>query len=311
MITGYIGHLAALGTSVAWTFVSIFFTFAGREVGSPIVNRTRLLLALGFVALTHWVTLGAPFPFDAEPARFGWLGLSGVIGFVIGDACLIQAFVMIGPRLAMLLMSLNPVFGTIIAWVWLGEKLEEPTLLGIALAVGGVALVVSDPANEPEREAADLAQRRANLRRLGMGALLALVGAICQAIGLVFSKQGLTGDFSALSGNLIRLTAASAAIWAVTALQGQMRANFRQLRTHPRAWRAIVGGAIAGPFLGVWLSLIAVQHAPIGIASTLMGLAPIFLLPVGRVLFDERITPRAIAGTVVAFVGTAILFFVR
>ncbi|MBN1286677.1 MAG: DMT family transporter [Anaerolineae bacterium] len=306
MITDYVGHLAALSTSLAWTFTSVFFTLAGREVGSPVVNRTRLLLALGLVALTHWVTMGAPFPAGAEPSRFGWLGLSGVVGFVIGDACLLQAFVMIGPRLAMLLLSLNPVFGTVIAWAWLGETLEAPALAGIALAVGGVALVVSAPAEEPDNP--DRLEARTDLRRLAAGVLLGLGGALCQATGLVLSKQGLAGGFPALSGNLIRLVAATLAIWALAALQGQVRAGFDRLRAHPRAWRAIVGGSVAGPFLGVWLSLIAVQNAPVGVASTLMGLAPIILIPVGRVRFGERITPRAVVGTVIAFAGTALLF---
>jgi drug/metabolite transporter (DMT)-like permease len=58
----------------------------------------------------------------------------------------------------------------------------------------------------------------------------------------------------------------------------------------------------------VWLSLIAVQKAPLGIASTLTSLAPIFLLPVGAMLFKEKIGLRAIGGTLIAIIGTAMLF---
>jgi drug/metabolite transporter (DMT)-like permease len=72
--------------------------------------------------------------------------------------------------------------------------------------------------------------------------------------------------------------------------------------------RFIVGGAIAGPFLGVWLSLIAVQHAPIGVASTLMSLPPILLIPLAWLIFKERITQRAIVGTALALAGVAVLF---
>ena len=67
------------------------------------------------------------------------------------------------------------------------------------------------------------------------------------------------------------------------------------------------GGAL-GPLFGVWLSLVAIDLAPIGIATTLMALPPVFLLPIGRFVFGERITAHAIFGTFVALAGVALLF---
>ena len=127
----FIGQLAALGTSFAWAFSSIFFTLGGQKVGSQIVNRTRLIVALICVAITHLILYGSIFPFDAEPFRFGWLALSGLIGFVIGDSFLFQAFVMIGPRLSMLMMSLGPVLSTLLGWIVLGENLTAQELLAL------------------------------------------------------------------------------------------------------------------------------------------------------------------------------------
>ena len=66
-------------------------------------------------------------------------------------------------------------------------------------------------------------------------------------------------------------------------------------------------GALVGPFIGVWLSLIAVQFAKVGIASTLMALTPIFHLPIGKFL-NEKITKQAILGTLIAMIGVAIIF---
>jgi drug/metabolite transporter (DMT)-like permease len=62
---------------------------------------------------------------------------------------------------------------------------------------------------------------------------------------------------------------------------------------------------------GVFCSLAAVKFTEdIGIASTLQSLPPIFLLPIGFFFFKEKITWRAIFGTVIALVGVAILFLV-
>lgn len=297
-----IGELAGLTTSICWSFTSIFFTLSGRQVGSAVVNRTRLVLAFVMVSSLHLITQGELLPLHADPERWGWMAASGVIGFVIGDACLFQAFVMIGPRLSMLLMALNPVMGAVLAWALLSETLAAGEMVGIALAIAGVAWVVTDRRNGRN------GLPDASLRYYVIGVLFGLGGALGQASGLIASKKGLEGDFSALSGNLMRLTVATLVIWALAAANGQMRPTAHKLREHPRAIRFILGGAVAGPFLGVWLSLIAVQNAPVGVASTLMSLTPVFLLPLGWLFFKERITRRAVVGTALAVAGTAILF---
>lgn len=297
-----IGELAGLTTSICWSFGSIFFTLSGRQVGAAVVNRTRLVLAFVMVSGLHLVTQGELLPLHADPERWGWMAASGVIGFVLGDACLFQAFVMIGPRLSMLLMALNPVMGAVLAWALLSETLAAGEIVGIALAIGGVVWVVTDRRNGRD------GLPDASLRFYVVGVLFGLGGALGQASGLIASKKGLEGDFSALSGNLMRLTVATLVIWALAAAGRQFGPTAHKLREHPRAIRFILGGAVAGPLLGVWLSLIAVQNAPVGVASTLMSLTPVFLLPLGWLFFKERITRRAVVGTALAVAGTAILF---
>src|SRR5574341_2269989 len=240
-----VGQLAALGTSLAWSFSSIFFTLSGRQVSSTVVNRMRLLFAVVFVSLLHWLTQGQLFPAQAEPFRFGWLGLSGIIGFVVGDGLLFQAFVLIGPRLSMLLMALAPVFGAILGWVFLGERLGWSEMAGIALAVGGVAMVVSD--RQPPRPD----EQSLSVRDYAIGLLFGIGAALGQASGLIASKLGLAGEFSPLSGNMIRLTVATLTIWLLALAQRQIRSGFGRLRQNPSALWAITGGSIVGPTVGV------------------------------------------------------------
>ncbi len=89
-----------------------------------------------------------------------------------------------------------------------------------------------------------------------------------------------------------------------------MTTTIRTLRQDRRAELAIFGGAVAGPFLGVWLSMVAVQNARVGIASTLMAMTPIMLLPLVRLIYREQVSVRAAAGTLLAVAGVAIMFFV-
>ena len=303
----HLGELAALGTSVCFSFGSILFTLAGREIGSTLVNRTRLLVALCFVVALHWLTFGLPFPSDAGMERWWWLGLSGFVGFALGDAFLFQGFVMVGPRISMLMMSFAPALSVMLAWVFLGEVLTVRSLLIIALIIAGIVWVVSErQARAPGVDEA--VPTRSESRHYLIGLLFAFGGAVGQAGGLVLSKVGLANGFPALSGTLIRITVAVIVIWALTILRGGLPASVRNLRAHPRALRFVIVASFLGPVVGVWLSLVAVQQAPVGIAATLSSLAPIFLLPISYFAFGERITRRAIIGTAIVVVGTALLF---
>jgi drug/metabolite transporter (DMT)-like permease len=294
------GEIAALATSFCWSFTSIQFTLAGQRIGSGVVNRARLVLAMLYLSLAHLLLQGELWPIHAEPFRWGWLGLSGTIGLVLGDSCLFQAFLLIGTRRAMLLMTLVPVISTLLAWGWLGETLHPVEMGAVLLTVGGIAWVVS------ERQPAQGASVESK-EQYALGVLLGLGGALGQALGLVTAKQGLVGDFPSLSATLIRMVVATAVIWLLTLARGQVGATWPTLRDK-KARLFIAGGALTGPFIGVWFSMMAVQNTHVGIASTLMALSPIILIPLGRWIFREQISPRSVAGTVVALVGATIIF---
>jgi len=276
------------------------FTLAGRKVGSAVVNRTRLVLAVVLLSLTHLIFLGSLFPWNAEPQRWMWLSLSGIIGLVLGDAFLFQAFVWIGPRLSMLMMSLAPVISTLAAWMFLDEYLSWMQLLGIGLTLSGIAWVIMEGNGK---------QKAANRDYL-RGILFGLGAATGQALGLVLSKNGLYGDFSPISANLIRMLSATIVLWAVTLLQRKALSTFERLKSNRRSMFLIFAGVVSGPFMGVSLSLFAIQKTAIGVASTLMALPPVFLLPISYIFFKERFGWGAIAGTFVAVAGVALLFLV-
>ncbi|HSM24486.1 MAG TPA: EamA family transporter, partial [Anaerolineaceae bacterium] len=90
-------------------------------------------------------------------------------------------------------------------------------------------------------------------------------------------------------------------------LTKQITIHIEKIKKNPETLKYTLAGAVVGPFIGVWLSLVAVQFAKVGIASTLMALTPIFHLPIGKIL-KEEISFQAIFGTLIAVVGVAILF---
>jgi drug/metabolite transporter (DMT)-like permease len=322
----YSGYLAALGTSVFFAFGSTLFTISGRKIGSAVVNRTRLLLALIFLIIMHLVMQGTPIPIDAAPERWFWLGLSGIVGLALGDVFLFQAFVLVGPRLSMLMMALAPVLSAIMAFIFFGESLTPIQIAGIVVTMIGIGLVVTEARDTSEKEKGkpknqesvlvveddlvvpDTPVHAADQATYLRGLFFGFLGAVGQAGGLILSKQGLGGDFSPISANIIRMSAAVIAIWIATIVNGQVGITIEKLRASPRSVMQLTAATVCGPVLGVLLTLYSLQHAPVGIASTLGSLMPIFLIPISFVVFGERITLRGMIATVVAFIGMALIF---
>jgi drug/metabolite transporter (DMT)-like permease len=297
------GEVAALMTSLFYSFSSTFFTFATQKFGPMVVNRLRLVMAAALLIVIHQFLFGSSLPLNAGLSRWFWLGISGIVGLVLGDAFLFQAYRHIGTRLAMLLMSLAPVIAAIIAWIFLGETLGSIEILGIIVTMAGITWVVMD-GNVARKNGASGKSGKLYLR----GLLFGLAAATGQALGLVLSKKGMGGNFSPISANVIRMVTAAITIWVFTLFQGQIRPTVQQLSQYPRWIGFVAAGMLAGPILGVSLSLYAVQNANVGVASTLMALPPIFLLPISHFVFKERIGWSTIAGSLLAITGVAILF---
>ena len=198
----------------------------------------------------------------------------------------------------MLLHALSPVFSTILAWVFLDQHLNTLDLIAIMIALVGVAWVVWESNDKHPKD---------EKKNYVTGILFGLGGALGQALGLITSKIGMEGGFPPLSAVLLRMSIGMVVIWMITIFQRQVQPTIEAMRD-PVAVRATLGASIVGPFLGVWLSLIAIEQAQIGIASTLMSLAPIFLIPLTRWFFKERISSRVVFGTIIALIGVTMIF---
>jgi len=294
-----IGALAALGTSVLWTLTYVQFTIAVRGIGPSRLNRLRLTIAIVLLLVVHAFVYGTPIPLDAGAARWGWLILSGVIGFAISDMMLFSALLHLGAHRTSLVMALIPVVSALLAWGLFGERLSAVRIAAACVTVVGIALVVSDRSGV--RQEADAT------RRSTAGILFALGAVGAQSLRYILSVQGMRGGFPVLSTNVIQILAATVAAWIPAFVSGAWRATFSPPFTR-RAAATTIGGSVTGPFLGVTLSLVALAKAPVGIASTLMALSPVLLLPFSRFVLKERIGMRAVAGTALAVGGVATLF---
>ncbi|MDC3954633.1 DMT family transporter [Polyangium jinanense] len=294
-----LGEIAALGTALCWTASSLAFAAAGRRMGSLSLNLVRLVLAFVFLGLYNFARRGLPLPLDASAEAWGWLFVSGLVGFVFGDMCLFRAFLLIGPRVAMLVMSLAPPMAAVLGWLVLGERISSLGIAGMIVTLVGVAIVV--------RERTDLTNTAGTGPKgeSGKGVLLALGGATGQAVGLVLSKIGMK-TYDPFAATQIRIIAGIVGFsFLFTFIQWWGRAAVAVRDRTALGFAAL--GAIAGPFVGVSLSLLSIQHTETGVAATIMATTPVLLIPAVILVHKEYVSLRAILGALVAVSGVALL----
>jgi drug/metabolite transporter (DMT)-like permease len=300
-----LGESAALATAFAWSLCARAFAGAGLRIGSVAVNHLRLVAGVLLLTLMHAVLIGGwPAAGMSREALFLFV-LSGVVGLTLGDAALFRAWVLIGPARGTLVMTTAPAWAAFMAAAFLGERLPPIGWTGIAVTLAGVVLAVTG--RETGRSAGGVA---ATQRQVWLGLGLAGLGALGQAGGVVLAKPALA-DVPALSGTWVRMLAAMLALWLVTgvrcSLRGSRPAWWDRALADRRGLLLTLAGTIAGPSIGVWLSLVATKHAEVGVAATLMSITPVFVMLSDWLAEGRRPRPRERAGTAVAIAGVALL----
>jgi len=299
MSATHMGELAALLTAMCWSFTSLSFEAASKKIGSLQVNFIRLVLAFIFLSLLNGIFRHQFVPLAAGLHAWIWLSLSGLIGFVIGDYFLFRAYIIVGARISMLVMSLVPPITAVISWLFLGETMNHWEILAMILTLSGVAIVVI------ERNETNGALKFSHPIS---GILCAFGGAVGQAVGLILSKYGM-GNYNAFAATQIRVITGVLGFGIVLLVLRRVP-QFMQSVRNLNALKYTTIGAFFGPFLGVSLSLYAVQHTAAGIASTIMSIVPVLIIPLAILILKEKVTFREITGAVIAVGGVALYFIV-
>lgn len=304
-MSSHLGEFAALLTTVFWTITALSFETASKRIGSMHLNLLRLGLASVLLSVFSFFHRGMFFPMDASMHNLTWLALSGLVGFVIGDFALFRAFIITGARVAMLMMTLAPVFAALAAWIILGEVMSLLSLSAMIITLAGIALVIFT------RTAGTTA---GNVSAKGSysitypikGLILGIIAAAGQGVGLVLSKYGMQ-EYDSFSSSQIRVITGFIGFAILFFILGKFKelpASFRD----GKAMKWLVVGSIFGPFLGVSFSLIAVQNTNAGIAQTIMSLVPVLIIPPAVLINKEKVTVREIIGAVIAVAGVALFF---
>jgi uncharacterized membrane protein len=292
----HVGEFSALLTAFFWVISGTFFERASKRTSSLAVSFLRMIFGLALISIFLWIYRGNPFATDASPSAWLWLSFSGVVGFVIGDVFLFEAYVRLGTRITLLLMSLSPVLTGILSYFIFGEVLQPLAIVGIALTLAGIAVVILTRGDK----------KKLKLRVNSYGVFCGLMGAVGQSIGLILSKQGM-GDYDPFAATQIRIIA-SVAGFILFFLVGNHWQKLRVLLNDGQSTRLTATGALFGPVLGVGFSLLAIQNAPAAVAAAIMSIMPVLIIPVNWLAFREKLKWFEVLGALVTVVGVVLLY---
>ncbi|MGQ9820108.1 MAG: DMT family transporter [Candidatus Kapaibacteriales bacterium] len=290
-----LGEISAFGASLLWSISPYVFTNVVIRTGSYLLNTFRLFISL---ILMFFTIVGFRLPFISNVSQILYLSISGLIGLVLGDTFLFKSFDKIGPRITMIVMASNPIFGAILAYFLFAEIISPLGIIGMLITISGIIIVVSESN-----------RKNGKLKISTIGLFYALMATIGQAVGLIFTKMAyFSGSLHPIIATFLRVISAFITLIIIGFLFGKL--NYEKLKAsfNTKTIAMLTLGSLIGPYLGITLSYIAISFAPIGIASTIMSLQPILMLPISKYYYKEHIGIYALIGSMLAVLGLVLLF---
>lgn len=185
-----------------------------------------------------------------------------------------------------ILNATAPLWGALIAWVWLGDRLSRSRTVGLLVGFAGVLVLV---------------QGKLGVRIEG-GALAvpaALLATLSYGIAANYTKQTLTGVDPLAVATGSQITAAALLLWPAILLWPDQPIS-------TTAWLALLVMAIASTGIAYVLYFRLIASVGPARAISVTYLIPLFGVLWGSLFLDEALSPNMIFGGAIILIGTAL-----
>ena len=291
-------YFLAILAALCWSISSLISVDISRTIGGLVFNRLRLffvsiMLILYTTAIDTWKTI--------ELDLLNIIILSGVIGVFFGDTLLFIALQKIGPRRNNILFALAAPFTILLNIFFLKQNMTLIELIGCFTVFIGVVIAITYGANKQNSHRWESIEGS-----LYLGIIFGILAALCQAIGLIIMKPILDLGVDPIASAAVR-TSVSAILLSFTFMSNNKYLVSLNPITMKLVFKSIISGFL-GMALGMSLLLVALQHADAGIVATLSSTRPVLVLFLIWVLTKKVPSLGAWIGTVLAIVGTGLIF---
>ncbi|MBC8058333.1 MAG: DMT family transporter [Rhizobiales bacterium] len=272
------GSMALVGSYVGLSKILV--------VVFPVFLLAFLRFGIAAVAMAGWVRRGAAEPRrDARERRL--LFLESFFGNFLFSVCMLFGVSMSSALAAGVIMAGIPAAVALLSWVFLHERISLRTTLGIACAVGGIALVSLTKNTDAASQTSLL------------GNLLLVAAVLCEASYVVIGKK-LTGNVSPKRiSALINLW--GLALVAPFGIWQALRFDFGAIAAG--SWWLLGFYSIAASMVTVWLWMTGLKHVPASKAGIFTVLLPVSAAAIGVLFLGERFSAAQAAAFGLALVG--------
>jgi drug/metabolite transporter (DMT)-like permease len=265
-----------------WGASFLFMRVAAPELG-PVA---LMALRVGIAAALLLPVLALRGGLAALRARLGHVAVVGVVNSAVPFCLLGYATLSLSAGLASILNATSPLWGALVAHLWLGERLDRARVAGLALGFGGVAF---------------LATARSTLGAPGgVAAVAAALGAtLSYGIGASYTRRFLKGV------DPLAVAAGSQAA-AALALVVPAWALWPAAPPPARAWGAVIALGTACTAVAYVMYFRLIAHVGPARAISVTFLIPAFAVAWGAAFLGEALSARTLGGAAVVLAGTAL-----
>lgn len=216
--------------------------------------------------------------------------LIGMFNSGIPFACFAFALLSITTGLSAILNATVPMFGALVAWVWLKDRPTHSRLLGLVVGFAGVAMLAWDKATF-KPDASGLAP--------GWAVLACLLACICYALSASYTKRYLTGLPPLV-------TAAGSQIGATLGLALPAWWLWPARMPGSSAWLALVAVGVLCTGVAYILYFRLIENAGPARALAVTFVIPVFAVFYGALFLSEAVTLWMLLCAVIIVCGTAL-----
>jgi drug/metabolite transporter (DMT)-like permease len=291
-------YLAALGAAFAWAVSGIISANPSSALGSLAFVRIRMTMVFCMLAAILTVSGGWR---TVQMVHMTPSIISGLIGILAGDAALFATMNRLGPRRAGILFSSNAIFSVILSWMFLHERLDVITMLGIIIALIGVALAILFG-----KRTNDMHQWEAIKGPLSLAIAIGLFSGLCQAIGSIVIRPVMETGVDPLAIAAIRVGVA--ALGLTLAMFAGVKSTRAKIALTPKIAAQVAISGFAAMGIGMTLLLFALRGGHVGIVATLSATTPALVLPMLWWKTGDRPPLLAWVGAALVIVGSGLIF---
>ena len=265
-----------------WGGSFLFMRVAAPQFGPVLLIELRV----GLAALALLPIVAVRGGLGEMRRHAGAILMVGVINSALPFSLFAFATLSLTAGFASVLNSTAPLFGALVAWLWLGDRLSGARIAGLVIGFGGVVVLVWG---------------RASFKPGGSGLAVAaaLVATLLYGIAANYAKKRLAGvdPLSIAAGSQVgaAIVLAPVAAW-----------QWPHALPRPGAWSGVVALALGCTAIAYILYFRLIAHVGPAKAIAVTFLIPVFGILWGAVFLGESVTPRMLAGCAVILGGTSL-----